>query len=141
MKTGRAAIRGVLLAMVFAALASIYRGADAQPRDRVWKVGFLFAGTIAQRPQVQGFDQGLREQGFIEGRNLAVLRREAQGRFEQLPALAAELVRENPDVIVAVTPASVNAAVKAGASDEEMKKTIAGVYRAGLDSLKANFNQ
>lgn len=91
----------------------IAQPATAQSQRRVWKIGFLFAGTIALRPQVQGFEQGLRDQGFIEGQNVTILRREAQGQLDQLPRLAAELVSENPDVIVAVTSASVAAAVRA----------------------------
>lgn len=65
------------------------------------------------RPQVRGFEQGLREQGYIEGQNVTIVRREARGQLDQLPGLAAQLVRENPDVIVAVTNDSVRAAVSA----------------------------
>jgi putative tryptophan/tyrosine transport system substrate-binding protein len=89
----------------------IAQPATAQSQRRVWKIGFLFAGTIALRPQVQGFEQGLRDQGYIEGQNVTILRREAQGQLDQLPRLAVQLVSENPDVIVAVTSASVRAAV------------------------------
>ena len=91
----------------------IAQPATAQSQRRVWKIGFLFAGTIALRPQVQGFEQGLRDQGYIEGQNVTILRREAEGRLDQLPRLAAQLVSENPDVIVAVTSTSVHAAVSA----------------------------
>lgn len=91
----------------------IAQPAIAQSQRRVWKIGFLFAGTIALRPQVQGFEQGLRDQGYVEGQNVTILRREAQGQLDQLPRLAAQLVSENPDVIVAITPQSVHAAVSA----------------------------
>lgn len=91
----------------------IAQPATGQSQRRVWKIGFLFAGTIALRPQVQGFEEGLRDQGYIEGQNVTILRREAQGQFDELPRLAAQLVSENPDVIVAVTSASVRAAVRA----------------------------
>jgi putative ABC transport system substrate-binding protein len=92
---------------------AIAQPATAQSQRRVRKIGFLFAGTIALRPQVQEFEQGLRDQRFIEGENVTILRREAQGRLDQLPGLAVQLVSENPDVIVAVTSASVHAAVSA----------------------------
>jgi putative ABC transport system substrate-binding protein len=85
----------------------------AQQAGKVHRIGFLFAGTIAQRPQVEGFFGTLRELGYIEGRNIVIERREAKGQIDQLPLLAEELVGLKPDAIVAVTTPAVRAAKKA----------------------------
>ena len=82
----------------------------AQPMQRAYRIGFLFAGTIAQRPQAQGFWDGLRELGYISGKNIVIEMREAEGRTERLPALAKELVSLNLDVLVAVSPPAIAAA-------------------------------
>ena len=80
----------------------------AQQSQRVYRVGFLFAGTLAQRPQAQGFWEGLRELGYIPGKNIVIEVREAEGKVERLPELANERVSWKPDVIVAVTTADVS---------------------------------
>ena len=89
--------------------------AQAPQQVKVWRIGFLFAGAIAQRPQTLGFWQALQELGYTPGKNLIVDTREAEGKFERLPALARELVGLKPDVIVAVASA-VGPAQKATAS-------------------------
>ena len=83
---------------------------------KVARIGFLFAGTLAQRPQAQGFWQGLQELGYTPGKNVVIEVREAEGKTERLPELANELVSWKPDVLVAVTPAAVTAAQRATSS-------------------------
>ena len=69
-------------------------------------VGVLVAGRPDPEPAVRLFRQGLRERGWIEGQNLRVVVRSAAGKIGRLPELAAGLVREKPDIIVAwMTPA------------------------------------
>jgi putative ABC transport system substrate-binding protein len=87
-----------------------------QPETRVARIGFLFAGTLAQRPQAQGFWQALQELGYTPGKNVVIEVREAVGKTERLPDLANELVSWKPDVLVAVTPAAVTAAQRATSS-------------------------
>jgi putative ABC transport system substrate-binding protein len=87
-----------------------------QPEIRVARIGFLLAGTLAQRPQAQGFWQGLQELGYTPGKNVVIEVREAEGKTERLPELARELVSWKPDVLVAVTPAAVTAAQRATSS-------------------------
>jgi putative tryptophan/tyrosine transport system substrate-binding protein len=87
--------------------------AAAQQNGRVQRIGFLFAGTLSLRPQVQGFWHALRELGYVDGQNVVVDVREARGNIEQLPKLAAELVSTHPDVLVAVTTPGVAAAKSA----------------------------
>jgi putative ABC transport system substrate-binding protein len=103
--------RGFFLTLLGGAVAAPFV-AEAQQAGKVWRIGFLFTGTIAHRPQVEGFFERLRELGYVEGQNVVIDRREAKGNVERLPLLAEELVRLKPDVVVAVTTPAVAAAKK-----------------------------
>src|SRR5262245_18118181 len=71
-------------------------------------VGFLGSDSPDQYvDRLRAFRLGLKETGYIDGQNLAIKYRWAQGRNDQLPALAADLVRSRPTVIVASTTPSV----------------------------------
>ena len=83
--------------------------AQAQPLSRGYRIGLLHAGSIARSTGLQSLWPRLRELGYVEGRNLEIIARAAEGRVEVLPKLAAELVSLNPNVIVAVTSPSVQA--------------------------------
>ena len=84
--------------------------ADAQQPGRIPRIGFLLPYSPGFDVRVEAFRQGLREFGYVEGQNVAIEYRWADGRFEQLPDLAADLVRLKVDVIVAaVTQASLAA--------------------------------
>ena len=84
---------------------------EAQPPSKVPRIGYLDSGVAASGdPLLEAFRQGLRDLGWVEGRNLAVEVRAAEGRYNRLPELAAELVRLKVDVIVvSSTPAAVAA--------------------------------
>jgi putative ABC transport system substrate-binding protein len=79
-------------------------------KERVYRIGFLFAGTIALRPQSQEFWRKLQELGYVEGRNFIAEVREARGHLERLPKLTSEIIDTHPDVIVAVTSPATAAA-------------------------------
>jgi len=84
--------------------------AEARPAGKVPRVGFLFFGSPGPSVELDAFRQGLRELGYVEGQNIAIVVRFAGGRVERLPDLAAELVRLKPDVIVTPsTPPSLSA--------------------------------
>jgi putative ABC transport system substrate-binding protein len=95
-----------LLALLAAPL-----GAGAQPAGKLWRIGWLDQGAAARnKPYLDAFRQGLRDLGWVEGRNIAVEARFAEGKTDQLPTLAAELVRLKMDVIVtSATPAALAA--------------------------------
>jgi putative ABC transport system substrate-binding protein len=96
----------VLATLALALLAAPLTN-EAQPTSRVFRIGYL-APTVA--PLAVGFHRGLRELGYVEGQNIVIVYRSAEGRLDRLPALAAELVGEHVDVIVAeVTQASLAA--------------------------------
>jgi len=82
--------------------------AEAQEARKVARIGVLNSGS-PPAPFVESFKQGLRELGYVEGRNISIEYRWAEGRDERLPGLAADLVRLRVDVIVASSQAAVAA--------------------------------
>src|SRR5258706_9203721 len=92
-----------LLIMLGAGALAVPLASFAQQAGKVWRVGFL---TQRSRPlsldtDIFGaFSQGMRELGYVERKNLVIEWRFADGKYERLPGLAAELVRLNVDVIV-----------------------------------------
>ena len=85
--------------------------ARAQPAGKVYRIGYLTAGSVTANPRVlEAFRQGLRELGWVEGQNIVIEYRSAEGHLDRLPDLAAELVRLKVDVIAAApTPAALAA--------------------------------
>src|SRR3989442_6804368 len=105
----RIAVRGVLL--VLALLVATPLAAEAQPKDSQPRVGHLFVIPSSATAHLrEAFRQGLRELGYVEGQNLIIEFRSADGRAERLPELATELVRLRVDVIVAAPDVSIRAA-------------------------------
>ena len=100
--------RREFIAAVGAGLLAAPLVAGAQQAGRVHRIGYLTGGLSTDRPHlIEAFRQGLRELGWVEGQNIVIEYRYAEGRFDRLPDLAAELVRLKVDIIVAVaTPAS-----------------------------------
>jgi putative ABC transport system substrate-binding protein len=98
------------IAVVTFILASFHL-AEAQQPKKVPRIGFLSAATrTGYQYLTDAFLQGLREVGYVEGQNIVIEYRWADGNFERLPELATELVRLKVDVIVAaVTQASLAA--------------------------------
>ncbi len=87
------------LLLVFALLATPLH-ADAEQPSRILRVGVLYPGGSAPlSPRMEAFRQGLRQHGYVEGTNIAVEIRHADGRADRLPKLATELVESNVNVI------------------------------------------
>jgi putative tryptophan/tyrosine transport system substrate-binding protein len=86
----------------------------AQQQRRVSRVGFLSLSSASLTSRnSDAFLKGMRELGYVEGKNLVIEWRFADGNFERLPGLAADLVQLKVDVIVAVASAAIGAAQKA----------------------------
>jgi len=87
---------------------------QAQQASKVWRIGVLTLAPLeAAMPLHRNFDEGLRDLGYVEGRNIILERRSAGGRPDKLPELAAELVRLRVDVIVAAINPQLAAAKRA----------------------------
>src|SRR5262245_35289721 len=103
--------QNVLVIVFTAAILVTVSRADGQQTRTFWRIGFLSPATRSGHAHLaEPFLAGLRELGYVEGQNLAIEYRWADGKFERLPELAAALVRLKVDVIVsAVTQASLAA--------------------------------
>jgi putative tryptophan/tyrosine transport system substrate-binding protein len=126
---------GVFLTFTFVILAAPPAVPAQQP---VKRIGYL--AQITRAPLVEAFRQGLRELGYREGQNLAIEFRDAEGKPERLPALAAELVQLHVDVIVTHPTNAARAAkhattmipiVMAGADDPVRTGLVASLARPG----------
>jgi putative ABC transport system substrate-binding protein len=68
------------------------------------EIGFLHgASPVAWTDQLRGFHRGLKDAGFVEGENVAIVYRWAEGQYDRLPALVADLTRRQVTVLVAIT--------------------------------------
>jgi putative tryptophan/tyrosine transport system substrate-binding protein len=86
--------------------------AKAQQTKKLPRVGFLFIGSKDQ-PHLHSFRQGLRDLGYVEGKNIAIEYRYAEGKPDALPVLAAEIVALNLDVILTTTLLATRAVAQA----------------------------
>jgi len=108
--------------------------AGAQQPGKVWQIGVLsftrFTGDDYQR--IEAFRQGLRDLGYVEGRNLVIEYRYSDGKDEVFPALAAELVRSRVSVIATYGTKATRAAQQATSSTPVVMLTVLDPVGAGL---------
>src|SRR5438132_9175161 len=107
---------------------------DAQPPTKVYRIGWLSAGSPIPELEslLDAFRQGLHDLGYVEGQNLVIESRYAEGRAERLPDLAAELVRLPVDVMVAAAIEPIRAA-------QHATRTIPIVMSASPDPVGNGF--
>src|SRR5713226_7013339 len=115
-RTFMTVVAGGLLAAPFAA--------SAQQAAKIARIGYLAANLAASPYLREAFLQGLRDLGYVEGRNLVIEYRSAEGELERLPALAAELVALKVDVIVAPSTLAAVAARQATRSVPIVSVTV-----------------
>jgi putative ABC transport system substrate-binding protein len=97
--------RGILLIGLALVVFSPFRLAYAQQAGKVPRIRFLFGlAPSVSRDRSEAFRQGLRDLGYVEGKNIVIEFRSAEGKMERLPDLATELVGLNVEVIVAAGP-------------------------------------
>jgi hypothetical protein len=94
---------------------------NAQQEVKVWRIGWLGLDSSMQATRIVAFENGLRDLGYVEGKNISIERRWAEGRFDRLPSLASELVAARVDVIVTASPPGVRAA-RRGARTERLRQ-------------------
>ena len=129
--------RRAFMAVIAGGLLAAPLAAEAQQAGKVYRVGMLWFGSSLDDPPVRlrldAFQQGLREQGYMEGRNVAFEHRYARGKYELLPDLAAELVRLKVDIIV--TPGNPPATLAA----KQATSTIPIVFISAADPVASGF--
>ena len=114
-----------------------------QSKDKTAHIGILVNGSIAQRGHLeQALLDGLRDQGYVEGRNLVIERRYADGRRERVPEFARELAAMKLDAVVTTCTPSTRAArqatvstpiVMAAVADPVGQRLIASLARPGAN--------
>jgi ABC-type uncharacterized transport system substrate-binding protein len=110
--TGRIFVAIVAISVLISPLVT-----EAQQAGKVYRIGFLGATSPSgYAPQIVAFRGGLRDFGYVEGKNLTIEFRWAEGNYARLPDLAAELVRLKPDVLVTHAGAGTRAAKQATAT-------------------------
>lgn len=105
----------------------------AQQAGKVYRIGFLgLVSATTQAKRVEALREGLRQFGYVEGRNIVIEFRWAEGAYDRLPGLAAELVRLKVDVIVTHTAQGVRAAQSATTTIPIVVATVADAVATGL---------
>jgi putative tryptophan/tyrosine transport system substrate-binding protein len=106
---------------------------DAQPATKVYRIGFLALATAESAVGIfRALKDGLRDLGYVDGRNIVLEPRYGDGRQERLPELASELVRLRADVIVAGTNPAVAAAKRATTTIPIVMASVADPVGAGF---------
>jgi len=107
-------MRKITVLPLSAVLVALCSSADAQQPKKIPRIGYLSAvSRSTNATRVEAFRQGLSELGYVEGKNIVIEYRYAEGKLDRLPALASELVRLKVDVIVTSGQASTRPANEA----------------------------
>ncbi len=113
------------------ALASFCPAEAQQTTKAMPRIGFISSST-SDPPMFDAFQQGLRDFGYVEGKDILIKTRYGEGRLDRMPALVNELVQEKVDVIVATNNVVIQAAKKA-------TKTIPIVMISSIDPIVAGY--
>ena len=117
--------------VVLVALGAAPLAAGAQQAAKARRIGYLSGNLTGSSHMTEGFRRGLRDLGYVEGRNLVIEYRGAEGKPERFPALAAELVALKVDVIV--TAGGTLAALAA----KQATRTLPIVFAAAADPVES----
>ena len=138
----KSAIRNLKFAILMGAmLFALCSSADAQQTGKIPRIGYLGSGSPSSgQTQVDAFRQGLRDLGYVEGKNIVIEYRYAEGRDDRLRDLAADLVRLKVDIIVTSSTVAVGAAkqltgtipiVMSGSGDPVATGLVASLAKPG----------
>jgi putative tryptophan/tyrosine transport system substrate-binding protein len=133
-ESGKSMKRKITVFTLCAMLLALCVSAKAQQPGKIPRIGFLPSSGDANNPGplVQAFQQGLRDLGYIEGKNILIEYRYVEGKADRIPSLVAELVRLKVDVLVAGSPGAVQEAKRA-------TKTISIVMVITQDPVAAGY--
>ena len=122
----------VALSVTIAIILAFYCPAEAQQTTKATpRIGFIFSST-SDPPMFEAFQQGLRDLGYVDGKNISIESRYGEGRLDRMPALVNEHVQEKVDVIVATNNVVIQASKKA-------TKTIPIVMISSIDPVAAGY--
>ncbi len=119
------------MAMLTGGIVAAPFTAEAQQAAKIARIGYLVLNLAANPHLTEAFRQGLRDLGYVEGRNVVIEYRDAEGKFERLPALAAELVALKVDVIVVAGGTLVALAAK------QATRTLPIVFTPAADPVES----
>ena len=123
----------VRIAAIVIALACCVARVEAQQPTKIPRIGYLTGSSLSAGADVrEAFRQGLRELGYLEGKNIVIEWQSGEGNRDRQRALAAEFVRRRVDVIVAVGSGDIHAA-------KEATTTVPIVMIAGGDPVGSGF--
>jgi putative ABC transport system substrate-binding protein len=127
----KAAVPSILVAVVLLALGVT---AEAQqPAGNVARIGYLATASGAtELPYIEAFRLGLRELGYVEGKNINIEYRYAEGKFERLPELAEELVRLKVEILVVPSATAARAAKKSNVTIPIVMTRAGDPFSSGL---------
>ena len=104
----KAGLSSILIAVT---LLTVAVAVEAQQPTKIPRIGYLGFGSPSTIPtRIEAFRKGMHELGYVEGKNIFIEWRSAEGNADRLPSLAAELVRLKVDIIVTNGPYSTRAA-------------------------------
>ena len=129
------AVITALLVLLPVAVLLVPLAGEAQHAATIPRIGLLFPTSLSdpRTPRfLEAFRQGLRELGYAEGQNIAMESRFAEGKWDQLPSLAAELVRLKVDIIVTYTTPATQAAKQATGTIPIVVAAVIDPVAAGL---------
>jgi ABC-type uncharacterized transport system substrate-binding protein len=105
-------------------------------QTRVWRIGYLGTSALQNSPFVEAFQEGMRALGYVEGQNMILDLRSAEGNLERLPALMQELIAARPDVITVVTSSVATVAQRATSTIPIVMLAVTDPVGSGIvDSL------
>jgi putative ABC transport system substrate-binding protein len=124
----------IIFALLPALMLTFPHSAAAQQPTKVPRIGYLSARGAVSLPRSysEGFRQGLRDLGYIEGKNILIEFRYAEGKLDRFPSLVAELVQLKVDVLVSTETAAIRAAKQA-------TKTTPIVFVTSQDPVAAGY--
>src|SRR5262245_35299757 len=124
--------RRSFITMVGGSILAAPFAAEAQQAAKVARLGVLAVSAADFAPRIEAFRNGLREHGYVEGKNIVFEYRYAEGKLDRLPDLAAELVALKVDVIVTASTPAVQAAKKATSAIPIVFAAVGDPVAAGL---------
>ena len=130
--------RDFLFALGANALAAPLAAFAQQKRGKIPRIGYLDAVSASgSTSRVEALRAGLRDLGYVEGKSILIEFRWAEGKYERLPGLAAELVQLKVDVIVAATTPAIQAARQATTTIPIVMGTTGDPVGAGFVDRKS----